>query len=268
MWLVFYVPSPLIKRQGGVMAIVTVIVLRETYHPVLLNRRLEKLRHETGNQNLRLESEMSLSKHKALSHALGLPLKLLLFSPVVLLTCFGVAVVTGMLYLLISSLATEFQIQYGLSIGSSGLAYLGLNIGLILSLVVFAAISDRAYKKIAKSGEVKPEIRLVPVVFAAPLCCGGLLMYGCAVDQHVHWMVAIVGTTIFGFGWMLFQMPVIEASSKSRNLLTSQVTTYLIDVFKLQAASAIGANAFLRSLLGGLLPLCAGKLYENLGFGW
>lgn len=185
--------------------------MRETYAPVLLNRRLQKLRRETGNQNLRLESEMTLSIHTAIGHALGLPLKLLIFSPVVLLTCLGVAVMTGILYLLVSSLATEFQIQYGLSIGSSGLAYLGLNIGLILSLFVFAATSDRAYKKLAGAGEAKPENRLFPVTFAAPLCCGGLLMYGWALDQHVHWVVAILGTAIFGFGWMLFQMPVIVA---------------------------------------------------------
>jgi uncharacterized membrane protein YedE/YeeE len=193
------------------MAVITIFVLRETYHPVLLSRRLKKLRRETGNENLRLESEMNLSKHKALSHALGLPLKLLIFSPVVLLTCLGVAVVTGMLYLLISSLGTEFQVQYGLSVGSSGLAYLGLNSGLILSLVFFAATSDRAYKKIAESGEAKPEIRLVPVIFAAPLCCGGLMVYGWAMDKDVHYMVAIVGTAVFGFGWMLFQMPVSMA---------------------------------------------------------
>ncbi|KAF1988944.1 MFS general substrate transporter [Aulographum hederae CBS 113979] len=239
---------------GGVMAIATLLVLRETYHPTLLKRRAMRLRKETGNQNLHPVNDPSASKGRTLLRALARPIRLLIFSPVVLLPCLGVAVITGMLYLLISTLATVFQDQYGFSVGSSGLAYLGLNIGLIFGLFAFAATSDKAYKKMAKEGATPhPEARLVPIVLAAPLICIGLLMYGWATDKNVHWMVAVVGTAIFGVGWMAFQMP---------------VTTYLIDVFKMHAASAIGANAFLRSLLGALLPLCAWDLYNDLGLGW
>ncbi|KAF2419580.1 MFS general substrate transporter [Tothia fuscella] len=238
---------------SGVMAIAALLVLRETYHPVLLDRKVLRMRKETGNQDLRAVSGISGHRIQTFRSALGRPLKLLVFSPVVSLPCLGVAVVTGMLYLLISTIAVVFQQSYHWSEGSSGLAYLGLNIGLIFALVVFAATSDRAYKKIAKNGAVQPEVRLVPVSLGAPLICAGLIIYGWSAEKGIHWIVAIIGTAIFGMGWIAFQMP---------------VTTYLIDVFKHQAASAIGANAFLRSLLGGVLPLCAGRLYADLGLGW
>ena len=44
--------------------------------------------------------------------------------------------------------------------------------------------------------------------------------------------------------------------------------TYLVDAFVRYAASAMAANTVLRSLLGGLLPLCGLKMYNVLGLGW
>ena len=42
---------------------------------------------------------------------------------------------------------------------------------------------------------------------------------------------------------------------------------YLVDTFQTYAASAIGANTFLRSCVAGALPLVVGPLYHNLGVG-
>jgi hypothetical protein len=44
--------------------------------------------------------------------------------------------------------------------------------------------------------------------------------------------------------------------------------TYLVDAFVKYAASALAANTVLRSLMGGLLPLCGLSLYNKLGYGW
>jgi hypothetical protein len=46
------------------------------------------------------------------------------------------------------------------------------------------------------------------------------------------------------------------------------VSTYLIDAFNLHAASALAANAVLRSLVGALFPLAGPKMYDSLGLGW
>ena len=45
------------------------------------------------------------------------------------------------------------------------------------------------------------------------------------------------------------------------------IQTYLIDAFSFYAASAMGANTILRSLIGALLPLCGVDMYEALGVG-
>jgi hypothetical protein len=63
----------------------------------------------------------------------------------------------------------------------------------------------------------------------------------------------IIGSGLFGFGSVVCAFPVI---------------VYLIDCWKLFAASAVAANVFLRSLMGAVLPLATQKLYGDLGLGW
>lgn len=46
------------------------------------------------------------------------------------------------------------------------------------------------------------------------------------------------------------------------------ISSYLVDSFTLYAASAIGANTVLRSLVGAFLPLAGPAMYERLGLGW
>lgn len=43
---------------------------------------------------------------------------------------------------------------------------------------------------------------------------------------------------------------------------------YLVDTYTLYAASALAANTIIRSIAGGVLPLCALKMYDTLGLGW
>lgn len=43
---------------------------------------------------------------------------------------------------------------------------------------------------------------------------------------------------------------------------------YLVDVFTTYAASALAANAVVRSVAGAVLPLAGLPMYEKLGLGW
>jgi MFS family permease len=232
---------------------VSLLFIRESYRPLLLARKLKRLQMERPDAILVSAIPYSHSGAQAVQRSLVRPIKLLIFSPIVLLPSFGLALIFGLLVLMISTMTIVFQRQYNFSTGSAGLAYLGFGVGLILANFVFAFTSDRTYKTLAKFGTPKPEIRLAPITLGAPLACFGLLIYGWGAEKKVHWMLPITGAAIYGASMIAFIMP---------------VTTYLIEVFRQFAASAVGANAFLRSLVGGLLPLCAGRLYARLGLGW
>jgi hypothetical protein len=235
------------------MLLTTAAFFRETYHPVLLERKARRLRRDTGNDLLRSKFARNTNLGYAMRLALIRPLKMFFFSPVVFLPCMALAVVIGYLFLLFSTMATIFQQQYGFSAGSSGLVYIGIGIGNLLGLYLFAITSDKAVKKATERESFRPEIRLAPVFAGGPLVCIGLIWYGWTADKKIHWILPIIGTGVFGMGVMAFVMP---------------VTTYLIDVWKLHAASAIGANNFSRSILGAVIPLVAFHLYERLGLGW
>lgn len=245
----------LIAILAGVCAIGMAIFLRETYAPVILDRKAKKLRKETGNPLLRSKLDTGLPPRERFLRCIVRPFKMLFLSPIVMLLSLYIAVIYGYLYLLFTTITEVFIGTYNFSQGSVGLAYLGIGIGMFLGLFVAGASSDVILKKLkAKNGGVsKPEFRLplmVPVAFLIPI---GLFIYGWTTQYAVHYIVPIIGTGFFGFGLIATFMP---------------VSTYLIDAFGLYAASALAANTVFRSIAGALLPLAGQPMYHALGLGW
>lgn len=50
--------------------------------------------------------------------------------------------------------------------------------------------------------------------------------------------------------------------------LQQSLQMYLVDTFTIYAASALAANAVMRSVAGALLPLAGLPMYDALGMGW
>lgn len=229
------------------------IFLRETYEPVLLERRTKRLRRETGNSDLRSKLDQGTPLREYFIRALIRPTKMLIFSPIVLLLSIYMAVVYGYLYLLFTTLTEVFEQRYHFSQGSVGLSFLGIGIGSMIGLVIFGALSDKTVKKMSAKGEMKPEFRLPPLIPGSLIIPIGLFWYGWSADQGVHWIMPIIGTSFVGLGLLATFLP---------------IQTYLVDAYHLHAASAIAANTVLRSLMGAFLPLAGPKMYAALGLGW
>jgi MFS family permease len=227
--------------------------MRETYEPVLLERRAKRLRMETGNPNLRSRLDPGIPKQEFFIRAIVRPTKMLLFSPIVLILSIYMAIVYGYLYLLFTTLTMVFEGTYHFSQGNVGLAFLGIGIGSMLGLVIFGALSDKTVKKMAAQGEMKPEYRLPPLIPGSLVIPIGLFWYGWSAEKAIHWIMPIIGTMWIGLGLLATFMP---------------IQTYLVDAYVQHAASAIAANTVLRSLCGAFLPLAGPKMYKALGLGW
>lgn len=119
----------------AVLTILSIVTLRETYAPILLERKARRLRRETGDRDLRSRSATPKSQHEVFFYALVRPLKMLLTSTVVMMLAFDVAVVYGYQYLVFTTLSYIFQDVYHLSTGLSGLVYLGDGIGTLLGMM-------------------------------------------------------------------------------------------------------------------------------------
>ena len=180
-------------------------------------------------------------------------MKLLLFSPIVLALSIYTAVVYGYLYLLFTTMTIVFEQQYHFSSGSVGLTFLGIGVGSVFGVITFGVASDKILKYMSAKGEMKPEYRLPPMIPGAFVIPVGLFIYGWTSEKLAHWIAPIIGTSFVGFGLLATFMP---------------TQTYLVDAFTIYAASALAANAILRSSLGALLPLAGRKMYSGLGLGW
>lgn len=230
-----------ITIASGVTAVGSIAFQRETFEPVLLQKLTNKLRKETGNQNLRSRLDNGLTTQQMFKRSIIRPTKMLIKSPIVLLLSIYMAVVYGYLYLLFTTLTPVYEGIYHFGPGPVGLVFLGIGIGSFIGLVIFGGLSDRILKRLTEksgTGEMKPEYRLPPLIPAAFIIPIGLFWYGWSVQERVHWIMGIIGTAFVGIGMLGSFMP---------------IQTYLTDAYTIHAASAIAANTVLRSLVGKCL---------------
>lgn len=257
---IFYV----IAMCTALFAISAFFILRETYVPVLLERKAARLRKAANNPNLRSKLDNGLTPRQLFLRAIVRPTKMLFLSPICGLMSLYMAIVYGFLYLLFTTFTFVFEDNYNFSPSIVGLVYIGVGVGNFMGLAVLGATSDRLAKALALKdqkrdggtggdGKIKPEYRLPPLIYAGPLIPIGLIIYGWTAQYHMQWAVPIFGTLLVGIGLIACFM---------------SINTYLVDTFHIYAASALAANTVLRSILGGVFPLFGLQMYAGLGLGW
>ncbi|KAH7086121.1 major facilitator superfamily domain-containing protein [Paraphoma chrysanthemicola] len=242
---IFYI----ILMVTGAITVVVIIFMRESMETVLLERKAKRLRKSTGNSNLRSAVASDLPVKMIVSRALSRPIRMLIFSPIVLLLGLYLAFVFGLTFLLLATLSEVFENTYGFKQGFAGLAFLGLGIGCVIGTIIFAKFSDKMAKK-----NSAPEHRLVMMMLGGPFVPASLFWYGWSVEYHVHWIVPIIGTGFIGIGIVF---------------VTASGQLYMIDNFGAEgSASAMAALTLVRNGSGAFLPLAAPPLYRKLGLGW
>ncbi|KAF4977116.1 hypothetical protein FZEAL_6304 [Fusarium zealandicum] len=271
------------------LSIVFFIFSGETFAPVILERKTRRLRKETGNVRLRSKLDAGLSPADYFKRGILRPFKMLVFSPICIICGLYVGLAYAYLYLIVTSLTPLFMRIYHFNTIHSGLTFLGLGVGSMLGMAYFSITSDRYMKKKAaeaksklvdeeatQNGEksdaelLKPEYRLQPLQIGAILLPAGLFIYGWTAEYKVHWIAPIIGTTVVGAGNLIIFMVSLIHPTVLCVVLTppKSLQMYLVDSFTIYAASALAANAVLRSILGAVLPLAGMPMYDKLGMGW
>ncbi|KAI3397187.1 hypothetical protein diail_11161 [Diaporthe ilicicola] len=242
---------------SGFCLAVLVFLLPETSPANILCRRARRLRGLTGNDALVSEPELAghdMTARDVVSVALVRPFSLLFTEPVVFALDLYIALVYGLLYIWFESFPIVFEGIYGFGLGTLGLAYLGILIGVFVVLPPFVWYQHRYIEpKFNDNGELTPEWRLTPAfvgAFAIPVC---LFWFGWTSRADIHWIVPIIGTAWFSVGAFL---------------LFNAVLNYLSDAYPEYAASVLAGNDFLRGCVGAGFPLFAAAMYEKLGVNW
>jgi len=185
----------------GIMTVVSILFVRESYPYVLLERKAQRLREETGNLRLRSALDTGKTPRSLFVFSITRPLKLLL-SPIVFLLSLYAAILYSYLYLCFTTFEIVFYGQYGFSSGEAGLATLGIGIGSVLGCVICGVAANAVSKNLTEEhgGDPKPEYRLPPMILGGLCTPIGLFWYGWSAQARVHWIVPIVGTVFIGMG--------------------------------------------------------------------
>ncbi|KAE8153899.1 major facilitator superfamily domain-containing protein [Aspergillus avenaceus] len=241
---------------SGFVWIVASLLVPETYAPVLLRRRAERLTKITGKV-YRSKGDIDQGKvtmKQAFGTALSRPWVLLFKEPIVFLLSLYMAIVYGTLYMLFAAYPIVFQMVRGWNQGVGSLPFLGIMIGM-LAAVVYSIIDNKRYVRTDEeyNGFAPPEARLPPCLVASVAIPIGLFWFAWTNYPSVHWMACVAAGVPFGFGMVLVFLSIL---------------TYLIDTYTIFAASVLAANSVLRSVFGAVFPLFTTYMYKDLGIHW
>ncbi|KAI0055281.1 MFS polyamine transporter [Artomyces pyxidatus] len=244
----------------GIVQILGLFFLKETYAPILLERKAEKIRKDMDEEKanrMQIRTVFQTSKQNWTSFfgkSLVRPFALFIREPIVQALGLYMAFVYGQLYLFITTLPSIYEGLYHEKVGIAGLHYLALGVGLSGASQVNARMMDKIYALLKKrnGGVGKPEFRLPSIIPGTILLPVGLLLNGWTAQNRVFWLVPDIGTAFVGAGTIL---------------VFQSIQTYVLDCYTLHAASALAAVSFLRSIAGFGFPLFAPSMFNALGYG-
>lgn len=186
---------------AGATTVTMVAFMRESYAPVLLQRKTERLRKETGNTALRSKLDRGISSMDLFKRTIARPLKLLIFSPICTVFALFMVIVYGYLYLLFTTVPFVFEDTYNFSTSMVGVVYVSMGLGSLIGMFGFSWDSSLEVKKaMEREGVAKPEVRLKLLPVAAIILPVGFFIYGWTAHFETHWMGPIIGLFIIGVG--------------------------------------------------------------------
>ncbi|OQD59967.1 hypothetical protein PENPOL_c036G05860 [Penicillium polonicum] len=227
----------------------------ETFAPILLKKRAQKLRKAENDPKYTTETELDPRPMcEKLRIFLFRPFQLLFLEPIVLFISLYMSVIYGLLYMFFVAYPIVYQGGKGWSASNTGLMFIPLAIGVIFSASL-APIVNKHYLKVSAAYGGKPpaEKRLIPMMWACWCVPAGLFVFAWTSYPHLHWMGPAMGGFILGIGIIL---------------LYNSANNYLVDTYQHQAASALAAKTFIRSIWGACTVLFTEQMYERLGDQW
>lgn len=241
-----------------VLEISSLTVFHESYAPVLLRRRAEKRRQETGDSRYYSEIEKRESGRSTawkIRRSLTRPVRLLMFHSIIQMDAILEGINYGLLYFTLSSFSALYVNAYGESIAISGLHYIAICLGEILGSQICGPLMDYLFTRLkSRDGSTRvPELRIPLMLPSALLTPIGFLLYGWAAKYHLFWLVLDIGAVLLSLGMQVFG---------------TTMRAYVMDAYDEHVSSASAATQLLKSLLAFAFPLFSDSMYKALGYGW
>jgi MFS family permease len=230
---------------GACVQLLGLVLLEETYPPLLLRRRKWKMIIETGDTRYYTKFDhLDNVGARVLSQNLIRPFNLLGTQPIVQVLALYNAFLYGNIYIFYADFVNLWTDRYHESVQIAGLNYISIAIASTIATVVYTISIDRIYRIMTRKhdGKGRPEFR-IPVMVPGTLLLGvGMIWYGWSAQAKLHWIMPNIGCSLFVAG---------------ATVCTSSVNAYIVDTYGQYSASAIAAISVLRCVAGFTFPLFA-----------
>jgi multidrug resistance protein len=231
---------------SGLVLTLIILFQPETFAPVLLKWKASHLREITGDSRYVAEVEIRADPFwKRLLHALYRPFILVAQEPIIILFALYLTVVYIILFTFLEGYAYVFGETYGFSEGLTGLAFLGIAVGLCCASLLVPLLyhwTKRDLKKIREekgpNAHLPPEKRLWFAMFGAPAIPISLFWMGWTAYSSISYWSALVASVFFGFGILCIFISTYQ---------------YIIDSYEMYAASALAALSVIRYVASGAM---------------
>lgn len=251
-----------VSLMGSGALLPFVLLLPETYKPIILAHRAKK----RGINVYRPPADKKYVK-EMINTTLFRPVKMLFVEPIVCIFSIYIAFVFAVLFGFFEAYPIIFRGVYHMSLGVSGLPFIGVGIGLLAGVVFFVILDHTKYNPKNPDGTRGKKDENGNLVFGAPegkLLSGkvGAVSLPIALfwlawtgrKESVHWMAPVAAGVPFGFGLILVFFAVVYYFSMSYPPAS--------------VASALAANNLLRYLLASVFPLFTVQMYNRLHIDW
>ncbi|KAF3911551.1 hypothetical protein ABW20_dc0109840 [Dactylellina cionopaga] len=240
---------------AGFVWVLITFTVPETQASTILAKRASKLRKETGDA--RYTTEQALDK-RPLPERMKLfflrPLQLLFLEPIVLFISLYMSVLYGLLYMFFVAYPIVYQEGKGYSASTTGLMFIPIAVGVVLSAACSPFVNKHYLTLVEKhNGKPPAEARLIPMMISCWAIPIGLFIFAWTSYPRLSWWGPAMGGFPVGFGFIF---------------LYNSANNYLVDTYQHQAASALAAKTFIRSIWGASTVLFTTQMYHRLGYEW
>ena len=178
---------------------------------------------------------------RRLSRALYRPFLLTFSEPIIILIALYLSVIYIILFTFLNGYTFIFTETYGLSQGLTGLAFIGIGIGLCVATMLVPVIYVWAKRDLAKIQErggtrLPPEFRLWFSMLGAPAVPISMFWMGWTAYPSISVWSPLAASVLFGYGILC-----VFISSYQ----------YIIDSYEVYAASALASVTLIRYVAAG-----------------
>jgi len=179
--------------------------LPETYAPILLLRRAQKIRKEDPTARVMAPHEQESKNLTELATVvLTRPLRMIVFEPIVSTSCAYLALCYAIFYMSFQAFPIIFEGVYGLSPGVCGLTYLFIGVGsaFVLPMIwTYDAYLGRARER-DEPWTRREEYRRLPFAcVGGPMFVVSLFWLGWSARPEVSFVAPMLAGMPFGFGF-------------------------------------------------------------------